>query len=401
MLSRFLSTANPLNKYCVHALPRASISTQAENIPTLYGWDMSYFSVKLKHYFEVKGIPFNMHRMNLYDFHNVQKRIGATVMPVVVMPNGEWLQDSRNIIDKFEEQYPNNSIFPNDPIKRFVSCLLEAWGDEFWIPMAMHYRWSFPESNNVKFFKEEAGKYMLPYCPWFLQDMAANKPVNTLKEFLPVVGVIPEQYNMLEEWTINMLNLLENHFKENDFLLGSSPTVGDFGLVGPLIPHLARDPYPKENLLNSDKYPFICKWMDRMKRSDNNFSDCDEIPDTLNPILHHVLNEFVPMMNEMVPHVNKLKECPKFYKLENGKNTVSKALPRRLDDIEILLGNSTYKRGTLPFNLYKMQIVLDEYNKMCDDDKKKLKTFLQNYNSNILELEIPRLERVNVRVKFA
>jgi len=192
--------------------------------------------------------------MNFLDFQDVQYNIGAAVMPIVITSDNNWIQDTRYMIDKYEKTHPHNSIFPTDPTQRFISCLLEAWGDEFWIPMAMHYRWSFPQSNNEDFFRNEAGKNLLPYFPNFLQKMAASKPEHTLRVFLPVVGVIPSQYKMIEAWTVNMLNLLEIHFASHYFLLGNNPTIGDFGLVGPLIPHLSRDPYPKEHLLNDEKY---------------------------------------------------------------------------------------------------------------------------------------------------
>ncbi|MBK6559244.1 MAG: hypothetical protein IPG16_19255 [Comamonadaceae bacterium] len=39
---------------------------------------------------------------------------------------------------------------------------MEAWGDEWWIPMAMHTRWTYPE--NYALFEREAGSALLPSC---------------------------------------------------------------------------------------------------------------------------------------------------------------------------------------------------------------------------------------------
>lgn len=392
---------------------------------TLYGWDMSYFSSKISSYFKFKKIPFKKHYVNLLDFSTVQKKVGYAVMPVIVSPNGKWIQDSRNIIDKLEKLYPNPSVFPSTPNKRFISCLLEAWGDEFWIPFAMYYRWGFPQSSNEDFFRAEAGKHLLPYSfvPSFVQKYAAGKPVKTLREFLPVVGVRPNQYNIIESWTKNMLNLLETHFEHNMYLLGgNNPTIGDFGMVGPIIPHLARDPYPKKTLLNKESYPNIYKWIDRMTHENKDeldvkpiFSNNDNIPKTLEPILEHIFNEFIPMMQEMIPPLKELKEKSKFYSphSSNGviENSVNKTLPRMLRDIEFPIKGegelySTYKKATLTFNLYKMQLVLDEYKKMNAPDQQAVEQYLKqfgkkDYSKEILKMDIPRLDRVNVRVKFA
>lgn len=416
------------------------LSTTASEY-TVYGWDMSYFSGKVVSYFQFKQIPFRKHYVSLLDFNTVQKKVGYTVMPVVVSPDGEWIQDSRNIINKVEELYPTPSVFPSTPNKRFISCLLEAWGDEFWIPFAMHYRWSFPESSNEDFFRTEAGRHLLPYpfVPDFVKKYAAGKPVKTLREFLPVIGVIPSQHTIIESWTQNMLTLLENHFRSHQYLLGgSSPTIGDFGMVGPLIPHLARDPYPKETLLNKESHPNIHKWINRMTCVDKEeldtkpiFSDNDVIPKTLEPILAHIFNEFIPMMQEMIPPLRTLKENKKFYTPHspNGveENSVNKTLPRMLSSIEFPIKGqgdtyTTYKKATLTFNLYKMQLVLDEYKKMDASEQKSVKDYLTNFSKNrpqytgvdghdefrtnkdhgkeILEMDIPRLDRVNVRVKF-
>ena len=220
-----------------------------------------------------------------------------------------------------------------------------------------------------------------------------------------------------------MLNLLEIHFKSHDFLLGGMPSIGDFGLVGPIIPHLARDPYPKEYLLNEKKYPNIYKWINRMKNPENliyNETINDYIPETLNPILYHVFNEFIPMIKQMIDPVLELKLNHKFYNIHDKINPAQKSLPRKLGVIKfpLIIKNENqntynklqYKRSVLPFNLYKMQLVLDEYHKMSIMDKQHIRNYLTNFNENcsttnycteILDMQLPQLKRHNVRVKFA
>jgi len=423
MSSMFTNTRTNIRTIYARAFSSTVTTTSTATKPiTMYGWSMSYFSVKLECYFKLKQIPFNMKHLNILDFSTINKKVGAHVMPVVVTTNNKWIQDTRHIIDKYEKDFPNNSIFPQTPKKHFISCLLEAWGDEFWVPMAMHYRWSFPE--NEDFFRREAGNNLLPHFPKYLQNCASSGPITTLREFLPAVGVIPAQYFMIEEWTQNMLNLLENHFKSHDFLLGNVPTIGDFGLVGPLIPHLSRDPYPKEHILNEQNYPHICRWVNDMSNPRksyeyDNAAKCDDIPNTLVPILFHVFNEFIPMIEQMIEPVMELRDNSKFYtSKDNGMNSVHKPLPRKLRNIQFPLYfnediNSPLKymyiKSTLPFHLYKMQTVLNGYTNMPTYDKYKIENYLTNfdllctnvnYRDKILNMKIPELDRVNVRVKF-
>ena len=380
---------------------------------TLYGWDMSYFTSKMACYLKYKEIPYNMKCMNLMDMYVAKQKFGTMIMPFVKTTNNKYIQDTRNIINYLEKKYPEPSVFPEDPRKYFISCLLEVWGDEFWLPFAMHYRWSFPENN--KYFQEEAGQNLLPYFPTVLQNKAAELPENTLRSFLPYVGVIHEQHEILEKWTVCMLHLLNAHLRFNNYLLGDKPTIGDFGLVGPLIPHLARDPYPRANLLTRDTYPYVYGWIDRMMNPSNVFAapkpklgvhSDNIIPKTLEPILIHIFNEFIPMIKKSNEQLIELRKNEKFYKNVNGYNTAQRSLPRKLDFIEFPLFEmySTYKfkRYVMPFNVYKIQNVLNVYKQMTKDRRQQVNKCLDEYpnGKNILELDIPQLERVGVNVRF-
>src|SRR3546814_7047902 len=85
----------------------------------------------------------------------IPAKTGAMVMPVVVTPEGEWLQDTTHIVDVLEQRFPDAPVLPATPRQRIVAELLEMWADEWWIPAAMHYRWSFPE--NYLLFEADAG----------------------------------------------------------------------------------------------------------------------------------------------------------------------------------------------------------------------------------------------------
>jgi glutathione S-transferase len=326
-------------------------------------------------------------------------------MPIIKTPEGKWMQDTRDMIEKFEQLYPTPPVFPKDSLERFISGLFEAWGDEFWVPVAMHYRWNYNES--VEFFKNEASTNLFPFfVPKFIKSMVADKVARGLISYLPSVGIRPTQYQMIELWAKDILQKLDNHFATHPFLLGNAPTIGDFGLSGPIIAHLTRDPYPKNNL--SVHYPNVIAWADRMRSgekstiSTNQTCSTSEIPDTLIPLLQAIFQEFLPMIKETMPHIQKLETNPKF--MLKSKGGLGRSLPRALGDIKFPYNNQQFEfsKRALPFNVWKFQRgVLEEYNK----DPQGIQKFLQEKNiSNreiLNQLAGPKLKRVALSVKFA
>lgn len=106
---------------------------------TLYGWHLSYFTGKVLCYLRYKQVPFVLHPVKLYTLtRRIKQKTGAVVMPVVVTPQGQWIQDSSVIIDHIEAQLAQPSIIPATPMQRFCAYLIEAWGDEWWVPVAMN-----------------------------------------------------------------------------------------------------------------------------------------------------------------------------------------------------------------------------------------------------------------------
>jgi len=360
---------------------------------TLYGWHLSYFTGKVLCYLRYKQIPFDDQAVNLFTLAwRIKRRTGELVMPVFVTAEGEWLQDSSHIIDRMEAAQPARSVMPATPVQRFLAYLLEAWGDEWWVPVAMHTRWTYAE--NYALFEREAGASLLPRSPAFVQRLAAAKVAKGLRGYLPAVGVRPEQFELLDAWTVEMLDLLERHFEQQQFLFGASPSLGDFGLVGTMYGHLGRDPWPARELVGPR--PHLRAWIDRMAlpRPDANhgaWHEGDQVAPTLLPILARICSEFLPLVEGINQLVRAL--LPHWQK--------GKVLPRRLDDVELRLGDGIFRRAALPYTLWMVQRALDCYRAMTLDEQEQLREFLATVGgSSWLTLELPRLQRRGLRVLF-
>lgn len=361
----------------------------------LYGWHLSYFAGKARCYLQYKGIPFVDQDVNLFTLtRTIKRKTGEVVMPVLRTPQDEWLQDTSVIIDRLEAQFPDRPVIPATPVQRFAAYLLEAWGDEWWVPMAMHTRWSYPE--NYALFEREAGAALLPWAPRFLQNRAVATIAASLRGKLHVVGVRPEQFDTLNAWTCDMLDLLDAHFAQHAYLLGERPTLADFSLVGTMYGHLGRDPWPARELVAPRSH--LRAWIDRMARAPTAavlraplFPD-DAIAPTLEPVLRTLLAEYVPLLHGIVEQVQAL--APQWPQ--------GKALPRGLKDVEVPMGRGSFRRAALPYTLWMAQRVLDVLHSMPADDQQRVSAWVRSLGGEpLLALKIPHLERRGLRVALA
>ncbi|MFZ3000620.1 MAG: glutathione S-transferase family protein [Undibacterium umbellatum] len=355
----------------------------------LHGWHLSYFTGKVMCYLNYKKIPYVYQQVNFWTLTRTGKRkTGEVVMPLLVTPDEAWLQDSSVMIDYLEALFPQAPVIPHGPVQKFASYLMEAWGDEWWVPIAMHTRWNYPE--NYALFEREAGNALLPHFPRLLKKRAVAFVANKLRGMLHAVGVRPEQHKMMNEWTINMLDLLEQHFSRHAYLFGDAPTIGDFGLVGTMYGHLGRDPWPARVLVAPR--PHLRAWIDRMstgKIASGSLLAEDKIAPTLVPIFKAICAEFIPM----VAAINEQ------LKTVQAKIPAGKTLPRRLDEICMPMGNQQFSRVALPYTLWMVQRCLDVLAEMNATDQMKVRLWLQSVGgADLLTLEIPRLRRIGLRV---
>src|ERR1035441_6924479 len=94
----------------------------------IFGAELSPYSVKVRSYFRYKGIPHQWVIRNADSQAEYQKYPRLPIVPLVVTPQNEGLQDSTPIIERMESVHPQPSIHPSDPVAAFVSVLLEEFG---------------------------------------------------------------------------------------------------------------------------------------------------------------------------------------------------------------------------------------------------------------------------------
>ena len=97
----------------------------------IHGIELSPYSVKVRSYFRYKNIPHRWIPRSLDADGEYQKYQKLPLVPLVVTPDNKGIQDSTPIIEQVEASHPEPSIHPSDPTTKFISALLEEFGDEW------------------------------------------------------------------------------------------------------------------------------------------------------------------------------------------------------------------------------------------------------------------------------
>src|SRR5690554_291027 len=127
----------------------------------LIGAPVSLYTGKVRSYLQFKGIPFTEQLATPQVYRDlIIPRTGVRYIPVLVTPQDQVLQDSTEIIDHLEQQFPEPAIYPTGPCQKLIALLLETYGDEWLVIPAMLYRWMIDE--NREFAIAEFGRVRLP-----------------------------------------------------------------------------------------------------------------------------------------------------------------------------------------------------------------------------------------------
>lgn len=329
-----------------------------------YGGPLSLYSGKARAYLDWKGVDYEeiLSTTEIYKTIIVP-RVGRPVIPVMVTEDGQTLQDTTLIIDHFEDKLGGPSVYPDTPNQRLVALLMEVFGDEWLVIPAMHYRWNY----NEEWVYGEFGAVAAPEASKEEQLIIGRERGQTFKGFCPILGINDETIPAIEASYEALLADLDRHFTQYDYLLGSRPSIGDYGLIGPLFAHLYRDPASGE--IMKRLAPKVAAWVERMVNVEaplsGEFLPDDEIPATLIPILNR-------MMAEQMPFLQKTADM--FAAWASGNPDAE--IPRAVGMAEFTVEGTTGQRIAPPFSLWMLQRAADHYHGLNDEDKSTVDAFL-------------------------
>jgi glutathione S-transferase len=312
----------------------------------LYMAEESYFSAKVRPAFRWKRVPHVEVLATARVYREVLRpRTGLQMIPVVVGPDDETIQDSSDILDTLEARYPDPPLYPTTPVQRIVAYLWELYCDEFMMLPGLHYRWSFPESE-AKARAEFAGVVG--------RVDRANRFADTIKGFAAMLGLRPETLPAIEAHTVELLDLLSAHFSEHPYLLGSWPSLADCALFGPMFPHLLNDAVPGRLL--RERAPLVVHWIQRLLHPDPDVPGAWLADDALAPTMAPLLGL---IGRDAVPFVLDAARAAEDWADQHADETGP--LPRAVGMHPTRLRGVVFERITTTYTLWMVQRVRDAY----------------------------------------
>ncbi len=246
----------------------------------IIGAEESPYSVKVRSYFRYKNIP---HRWTTRsESANVfEKHAKLPLIPLVVTPKDIGLQDSTPIIETLESQFPDPGIHPQDPLLRFLSILLEEFGDEWGNKWMFHLRWA-RDVDQIGCSQRIAAMVNPSASEEQLEAIAASIR-KRMVDRVWFVGSNATTAPLIERSFQETLTLLDSHLATRRYLFGDRPAFADFGIWGQIY-NANRDHTPASMIAKTRNVP---GWIDRMQSpvSRGPFETWAALKDTLIPIL--------------------------------------------------------------------------------------------------------------------
>ncbi|PHQ68166.1 MAG: glutathione S-transferase [Sneathiella sp.] len=210
---------------------------------TLFGSNGSPYSLKMRAIMRYRRLPFNW-VLRTSRNRSLLADLKPALIPVLRLPEDNSLHlDSTKLIYMLESRHPNDrSILPDNKAHAFLAHLIEDMADEWCTKMMFHYRWTYDADINYAShwiaddgFPDTVGADREEMAQSFAERQIGR---------MPLVGCTAENLPAIETGYQRILALLDSHVGQHQFLFGTRPSIGDFGLYGQL-QVLATDPTPQ------------------------------------------------------------------------------------------------------------------------------------------------------------
>jgi glutathione S-transferase len=307
----------------------------------IFGAEMSPYSVKIRSYFRYKAIPHQWILRNAGSQAEYEKYAKMPIIPLVVTPESTGLQDSTPIIDQMEKLYPEPSINPDEPVTRFISALIEEFGDEWGNKWMFHYRWTRDVdqiSSAGRIARMRGPKASEPEHEAFAGQIRAR-----MVDRVWFVGSNAVTAPQIEAGFLDMLGLLDSHLESRPYLFGGRPAFGDFGLWGQFY-ELWTD--PTAGALIEGGAPHVLDWVHRMlwPKAEGKFETWSTLEPTLMPILtKQIGKQFMPWTSAN-----------------------EKALAEKQDEFSVALGDKVWTQKPQKYHARSLGLLRAKYAEVTD-----------------------------------
>ena len=277
----------------------------------IFGNEMSPYSVKVRAWFRYKAIP-HLWLQRSQHREEFKARARLPLIPLVVTPDDRAIQDSTPVIEALEAEYPEPSIHPDDPALRFLSALIEEYGDEWGNKLMFHHRWYSEVDRRATALV--LARSFLPNEEQEAVEALAKQVRERMVGRVHFTGSSPANAPLISRYLDDLLAILEAHLESRKYLFGARPAFADFGLA-PQLYEAALDPTAAGII--RVRAPKVLAWSYRVLEPHNegDFESWDSLKGTLTPLLANAGAYFLPWS-----HANALA-------LETGEESFSVDLP--------------------------------------------------------------------------
>ncbi|WP_339801790.1 glutathione S-transferase family protein [uncultured Marinobacter sp.] len=339
----------------------------------LYGVPHSLYTGIARCYLRTQGIAYTELAPNHPDFaERILPVIKRSIIPVLETPDGEFIQDSLDIIDHFEQQGVAYPAYPHGTLQTVLAVIIQYYGTQSMLRHAMHYRWSVRDQQEGFLrdaFAAGAGEAM------------AEKVMARMNSYLPRLGVTVQSVPVIEQSYEELLAILETHFGEHPYLLGGRPSIADYGLIGPMFAHLGRDPVPSH--LMKLKAPKVFRWVERMTAPGldtpeypgygDDFVADDQVPETLRPLLAHIASEIFPELTDKLAFMDAaIAE----HKPRDGDPVSEKPHQRYIGLVDTRYRGVPVQAGVEPYLMYVLRRADHALAGASDQDRERVMAYL-------------------------
>jgi glutathione S-transferase len=331
----------------------------------LYAMPGALYSAKVRTYLRKQRIPFEERCPGDERFSKeILPVTQRWIIPVLQTPSGEIIQDGAVILDHFEAQgVTGPSASPADPFLNVIAHIFELFGGEGLVRPAMHYRWNF-DADNLDFLRADFVNALAPGASEEVCAATFAMSSGLMRKAARALGVSPATIPAIEASYLDFLSRFEAHLAQSPYVLGMTPTWADYGLIGPLHPHLSRDPYPAT--LMKRVAPRVLRWVERMNAAD---ADAGEylgkppawlVPETsasLLSLMRFIAEDYLPELEAHVSYANAWLDARP--DLEAGTNGLPKPGDRNIGRTQFTWRGVTAEIMVLPYRLFMLQRVQD------------------------------------------
>ena len=282
-------------------------SAEATHPHILWGTPHSLYTGKARSCLIKKGLAFLERCPSHPDYKaRVRPAVGLVTFPVLETPEGQFIQDSTDIVtylDALDNGAPARSMTPATPVQLAVARLVDGFGLEGMLQVAMHYRWSYRDEQEL-FLQTEFGRGLYAGADREARRAAGRRVMEFFSSTLPALGITPQTIPVIEAAYAELLEALDVHFQSYPYVLGWRVSTADLGLIAPMYAHLGRDPYP--TALMKKRAPNVARWVERMQLPNTpdgeyaahvaDWLPDDAIPATLEPVLALLFRDWGPQL---------------------------------------------------------------------------------------------------------